>query len=209
MTQFNPFEFFNSTFSKEKINSQQAKAQDFLQTFSVETQKQLAKAPKRIDETIKVATENFSSLQNTLQQSLSQLNNPQEVLKLWGEHFKEVYDSNLELVKKHHEENLAVFSELNESFKKTSSEVTKEAEEVVKDLQKKSNTIHKQFKDNMEVAQNQSLEILHNVQAQTSNLTSKFQDQIEKNMAQATKITEDFSQALQTTKSNSKSSSKK
>lgn len=212
MNTFNPFQFFSTSFPKEQMNEQQLKAQEFIQAVNSETQKQLAKAPQRIQETINVAQQNFASLQDTIQQSSTNFQNPQSVVQLWSKHFQDTYQRNVSLLQKHHEENVQSFSEIKSHFEKTGEKMKTETEQnikkfqekatealtdVQKNVQKSFENVQSEIKDNIDTLQSQAVKNFNDVVEKTSSLNTQIQDQVSKGISTLTSAVEASNAAAQ------------
>lgn len=218
MNTFNPLQFFSTAFSKENINEQQVKAQEFVQALNSLTQTQIAKAPQRIQESIDFAQQNFTSLQDTIEKSTSQFQNPQAVLEVWGKHFESTYNRNIALFQKHHEENIQSFSELRNFFEHAGEKIKTETEQNIKqfqekaseaivDLQKNIENVQTEIKENLENVQNQTVRSFNDAVKQTSSFNEKVQEQVNKGVtafSSAVEKTNAAAQAAVKTASNTK-----
>lgn len=219
MKQFNPTELFQSLFNSENVNAQQVKAKELVQSLNAQAQKQLSKAPQRIQENIEVATQNFNSLQSTIQESLAQFQDPQACLSLWSKHITDSYNRNVALISKQHQENLENFQELKSSFESASEKVKEEAEsnfkafqskaaDAVEDIKKHVSKAQEELKDNIEIAQTQTVKAIEEVVKQATTVTSQVQDQISKGVSHATKMATDTASAVTRTTNHKAKSTK-
>ena len=220
MNTFNPLQFFSTAFSKENINEQQVKAQEFVQAINSLTQTQIAKAPQRLQESIDSVQQNFSSLQDTIEKSTSQFQNPQAVLEAWGKHFESTYNRNLSLFQKHHEENIQAFGELKGFFEHAGEKIKTETEQNIKqfqekaseaivDIQKNIENVHTEIKDNLENVQNQAVRSFNDAVKQTSSFNEKVQEQVTKGVSALSSAVEKTNAAAQAAVKTASSNAKK
>lgn len=219
MNTFNPFQILSNSFSQEKVNEQQVKTAEILQNLNSQAQKQFSKVPQRIQETTDVATHNFHSLQNAIQQSFNSFQKPQNMMDIWSKHVAETYERNLSLFQKHHAENLETLNEVKNHFEQTSNKVKVEAEENFKNLQEKTSevltevqknfsNVQSDLKENIETTQKQVVKSVQDAVQKTTDLQTQLHEQVSKGFSTLNQVVSDTTAAAQSAVKNAKKTTK-
>lgn len=207
MNQYNPFDFLNNVFTKENLNAQQAKTQEFMHNINVQTQKQLAKVPTHFQNGLNVLNSNFEDLQKTIQESNSQFKNPQAVFDVWHKYFIDANQKNLANFQKFHNENVASIDELKKCFDDFNSQVKEQTQNHVEEFQKNSKEIIEKSQNHLANLQQKYEEEVNKVVENVSSLMASTQEKINETVEIVTKAKENAKKTSNTSKTSDKTKS--